>query len=153
VTIAFGARVEAHPHRPRVLKHRAGGSDLTVSVRVIPRGHVQYASLLVLTDVTFDVQPAGPKRVREVTGVRDVHAFVRGTNVLAMFEEGDSRHFDPGMITGERCLVSYNPFKADHFYEVLPNSDGTHEAGRQVIAAEAVVMRGGDCYAINPTFA
>lgn len=150
--IPSGTRVEAHPHRPRVLKHRAGGSDLTVSVRPTAKGgRVSYSSLLMLRDVTFDVQPAGPTRVREVTGVRDVHAFVRGEALLNFDAEGDSKHFDPSWLD-EHVLVSYNPFKASHFYEVIPTDDG-HEAGRQVVAAEAVVMRGGDCYAIRPTFA
>lgn len=154
-TFAYGTRVEAHPHRPRVLKLRAGeGSDATISVRPTAKGgRVRYASLLMLKDARFDVQPSGPVRVREVTGVRDVHAFVRGEVTLAFFDEGDSQHFSESWLEPwEYVRVSYNPFKADHFYEVLPQEDGTHEAGRKVTAAEAVVMRHGDLFAINPTF-
>lgn len=151
--IQYGVRVEAHPHRPRVLKQRAGGSDLTISVRPIPGGRVEYGSLLMLKDATFDVQPSGPTRVREVTGVRDVHAFVRGEVTLFFDAEGDSVHFWEQQLLGEPwCLVSYNPFKADHFYEVVPTEDG-HEAGRQVLSAQAVVMRHGDLYAVRPVFA
>lgn len=152
--IEYGVRVEAHPHRPRVLKQRAGGSDLTISVRPTAKGgRVQYGSLLMLADCTFDVQPAGPTRVREVTGVRDVHAFVRGTVTLFFNDEGDSQHFTEHGLHEPYVRVSYNPFKADHFYEVLPQPDGSHEAGRQVLAARAVVMRHGDLFAIYPTFA
>lgn len=152
--IRYGVRVEAHPHRPRVLKQRAGGSDLTISVRPTAKGgRVEYGSLLILKDCTFDVQPSGPTRVREVTGVRDVHAFVRGTVTLFFDDEGDSVHFSEQGIHEPHCRVSYNPFKADHFYEVIPTEGGGHEAGRQVIAAECVVMRHGDLIAIYPTFA
>lgn len=152
--INHGVRVEAHPHRPRVLKHRDGGSDLTISVRPTAKGgRVQYVSLLHLRGATFDVQPAGPARVREVTGVRDVHAFVRGEVSLAFADEGDSQHFDVAWLEPwPWARVSYNPFKASHFYEVIPTADG-HEAGRQVLAAEVVIMRGGDCFAVNPIFA
>lgn len=149
----IGTRVEAHPHRPRVLKYREGGSDLTISVRPTARGgRVVYGSYLYLTGCTFDVQPSGPTRVREVTGVRDVHAFVRGTATVFVADEGGSILFNEAHLGTNYVRVSYNPFKASHFYEVLPQPDGSHEAGRQVIAAEAVIMRGGDCFAIRPVF-
>lgn len=149
-----GERVEAHPHRPRVLKYRTGtGSVNTVSARATRGGRVKYVSFLVLCDAVFAVQPAGPARVREVTGVRDVHAFVRGKCVAALSDiRHDASGWTPEQITAPWVLVSYNPFKADHFYEVLPREDGGHDAGRKVTAAAQVVMFAGDLIAINPTF-
>jgi len=67
-------RAEAHLHIGRA----KSGKEDCISLRKLPNYQVEYAGYVVLTKVTFAVQPSGLKRFRE-TGQKNVHAFVRGT--------------------------------------------------------------------------
>jgi len=70
------------------------------------RGRViDHRQLVVLSGCTFVVQPAGQRRVRE-TGVKNVHAFVRGT-----LEPSDDLEY-----SGLLHRVRYNPFVSDTFF-------------------------------------
>lgn len=63
---------------------------------------VAHKDTVTVDSPSFVVQPSGQEKVRE-TGVKNVHAFVRG--------EWDE---SVRVIHGE--FVTYNPFHHDHFY-------------------------------------
>lgn len=73
-------RVEVYKHWPK--SRKAGVS--VYAVRDITAGSPDYGRVvahsigLSLLDATFTVQPAGNRKVRD-TGVKNVHAFIRGT--------------------------------------------------------------------------
>lgn len=69
---------------------------------------IAHLPFIVLRDCTFAVQPAGLRRVRE-TGVKNVHAFVRG----AWDRNPDTPFY---IATAER--VRYNPYISDTFFVV-----------------------------------
>lgn len=73
---------------------------------------VAHLPSIVLTDCTFVVQPAGLRRVRE-TGVKNVHAFVRGTQV-ENFKHDTSTEWKQ---------VRYNPHIYDSFVVVSDKSE------------------------------
>lgn len=81
---------------------------------------IAHRDLIVLAGCTFVVQPAGLRKVRE-TGVKNVHAFVRGTEVEAP-GGNDVAHW---------WQVRYNPHVHDTFMRVMymPNREQPiHEA-------------------------
>ena len=90
-----------------------------------------------ISNARFVVQPAGLKKARD-TGVKNVHAFVRG--------EWDGEPVD--ISYGEWSVIRYNPFKWDGFvskvdgenYSVVESADvaiivGDTMVGRDVRAA------------------
>ena len=70
---------------------------------------VKHSQLVYVSDAKFIVQPAGRARVLRERR-KNVHAFVRGTVVDFGFPP-DWRALLPMKIT-------YNPYKADHFFAV-----------------------------------
>jgi hypothetical protein len=71
---------------------------------------VDHTDTIIVVDAEFVVQPAGLKRTRE-TGVKNVHAFVRG------IKESQQDYSDLLDEWGEPIYnVTYDPFKKDHFY-------------------------------------
>jgi len=87
--------------------------------------HCTYVEIL---NPSFDVQPAGNARVKR-TGVKNVHAFVRGNRNET---EDESLRWP---ITDDWREVTYNPKKHNSF--VL------RETGKPVNKADAVVMDSG----------
>ncbi len=83
---------------------RRGDYSVRRSGRVI-----DHVDSIALTDVRFNVAPAGRDKVR-ATGVKNVHATVSG-------------HLDiHGMMHGHTCdYVAYNPFKYDSFVKITSN--------------------------------
>lgn len=75
---------------------------------------------VVLADCTFVVHPSGNKRAME-TGVRNVHAFVRGELVWA----GDKLRDCPTVFpdTNELVKVGYSPFCKCGFYTTDDNEE------------------------------
>ena len=96
----------------------------TWSIRSRTTGRViTHSDNVLVKDATFVVQPGGRKRV--LTEKRkNVHAFVRG--VIAPLPRVTT--FD----TPCNVQVKYNPYRADHFYEV--------ETGEAVKQASVVVL-------------
>jgi hypothetical protein len=96
----------------------------TWSIRSRTTGRVVgHSDNVLVRAAKFVVQPAGRKRVLQDKR-KNVHAFVRG--VVSPL---------PGVTTFETpcdVQVKYNPYKADHFYEV--------ETGEAVEQASVVVL-------------
>ena len=94
----------------------------TWSIRSRDTGRVlQHADNTVVENAKFVVQPAGRQRVLQEQR-KNVHAFVRGTiNPQASYN-----------VTPCDVQVKYNPYHADHFYEV--------ETGEAVEGAPIVVL-------------
>lgn len=76
----------------------------------------------------FVVQPAGRKKVLEEKR-KNVHAFVRGDVTII---SADLKKWQKYVADINTRLVSYNPYKADHFYYV--------DNGEEVESAEEVIM-------------
>lgn len=97
-------------------------NDMCLSVRsreAETRGLVvEHAQSLVIADVEFVIQPAGQQKARE-TGVKNPHAFIRGTRQL--------RNADPERPT---VPITYDPFEYDSFVRA--------DTERPVRAAETV---------------
>lgn len=104
-------RAEAHLH---IWRAKRGFPD-PISMRFLPNGLVAYVGFLCLTDAKFVVQPAGLRKFRE-SGVKNVHAYVRGT--FDMCEpESESTHAD-FMEEGWREAY-YNPASTSTFVDRL----------------------------------
>ncbi len=89
-------------------------------------GHYPWACVV---DATFVVQPAGRQRVLD-SGVKNVHAFVRGTSASAASATCDR---------STACRVSYNPCKAPWFVE--PNAyDAAYHTDKPLSGARAVLL-------------
>lgn len=102
-------RVEAHVHIGFARKGRAD----CISTRDLPNGRVRYAGYLHLTDARFAVQPAGHRKAVE-SGVKNVHAFVRGT--LSYESGGMAGTPKAGELLGLGYLEGgYNPRHHDTF--------------------------------------
>jgi len=150
-TVRRGDRVEAHPHRPRVL---AGESQTISTRRSVAGARVEYLGTLILEGpVAFTVAPAGLAR-SHAEGVRNVHAFARGRVLAALLIQV---HPEPQAHRMGWVRVTYNPFKRDHFYRVDTVTDDYGDEvpvpGPQVTSADYVWLVGGDCWAFNPTYA
>lgn len=82
-------------------------NDMCLSVRsreTETRGLVvEHAQSLVVTDVEFVIQPAGRAKARE-TGVKNPHAFIRGTRQLSCDSPADPT-----------VPITYDPFEYDSF--------------------------------------
>lgn len=100
-------------------------------------GRVCYhAEQVFMRDVRFVVQPAGHAKVlREKR--KNVHAFVRGE--LSGFEVGTLDGFDKWT---DWVKVTYNPYKAPHFYpaEWGPSSE-VRAGGYCVVTTHGVYYR------------
>jgi hypothetical protein len=99
-------RAEAHLHIRKAL----AGEEACISLRKLPKYQVEYAGTVVLSDVTFAVQPAGLKRYRE-QGQKNVHAYVRGTLVDTTANQQPA----PYRFSGREAY--YNPAKVDTFVD------------------------------------
>lgn len=136
-----GARVEAHTHRTRYL----AGDPQCISVRPTTPGTLtSYVAYLVLDQVTFAVQPAGHRRCLD-EGVRNVHAWVRGT-----VEEALDATFADVMLPPGVVKVAYQPFLAAHFFIPGYADDGSLLVGNKVTGASRVWLYGKDLYALDP---
>lgn len=121
-----------HTHLPRL---KSGDANV-ISVKV-PGQRVEYAAWVSLKDVTFKVHEKGRQRcIRD--GVRNVHAWVIGTEVLrcdADFLAG----FDH-VPTGYRRAV-YDPWKGGAFVD--------SETLEPVLGADLVIVRGKNVHYCN----
>lgn len=124
-------RVECHPHRGKVVKR----IPESVSVRELPNGHVFYTTAVLLGNVSFDVQPAGPERVNR-NGVRDVHAFARGT--VLTWDNAASPDFFEYTNKHGYSVACYNPFVRDCFFD--------RDTGDRIDSSWLVLITGGVCY-------
>jgi hypothetical protein len=90
---------------------------------------IAHVHTLLLKDVSFTVRKAGRERVlRE--GKKNVHAFINGT--LCELSE-------VATMPNDTCMVTYNPFKAGHFY---PNDMGPRYAATMAKGAAMTVRDG-----------
>ena len=102
---------------------RRGDYSVRQSGRVI-----DHVDSIVLSDVRFNVAPAGRDKVR-ATGVKNVHATVTG-----YLHTGQH----PCQI-GDHDYVAYNPFKYDQFVKITSNgydgfyADPVHNADYAVL--------------------
>ena len=96
-----------HPHIP----HIEAGVERCVSVKFKGQ-RITYFATVLMENVEFRVHQAGRERTLG-TGHRNVHAWAIGeVKVLS----GSIRR--PPVVVGAMGIVTYNPFKADHFYDV-----------------------------------
>lgn len=96
-----------HPHIPRI----EAGIERCVSVKFKGQ-RITYFATVLMEDVEFLVHQRGRERTL-ATGHRNVHAWAIG-------EVKDARGAlrNPPEGYGAISIVTYNPFKADHFYDV-----------------------------------
>lgn len=120
-------RVEAHVHIGKARR----GNRICVSVRTLPTGRVYYVGTQRLLNATFSVQPAGLANFRE-TSQKNVHAFVRGTDVGGTRVEAN---VDP---YSDWRVAKYNPNVNDTFVD--------EEFGHPVFRAERAVIIGKTLY-------
>lgn len=92
---------------------------------------IHRAEAVTIADPEFVVQPGGNKRVRE-SGVKNVHAFVRGTFDTAI---------PPQDLTGELCVV-YNPKYNTSFV--------CSETGRPVVSGQLATVTKNGVYTLEP---
>lgn len=139
--LARGMRVQAHPHRPRVLT----GHPAPVSVRETRRGAATvYLAALWLSDPVFVTQPAGQARaVRE--GVRNVHAWVRGRVLDGWVAPTAELDRIAGHLAGAEhwVRVGYRPFTGDHFFALDDAVTEGAAAGAMQASPRAAVVGGG----------
>ncbi|AXH70277.1 hypothetical protein SEA_HAIZUM_73 [Streptomyces phage Haizum] len=120
-------RAWAHLHLPRL---RSGVQDV-ISLKV-PGEHIDYASVVELTDVEFKVHEHGRQRcIRE--GVRNVHAWVVGD--LAGELVGESLPYELG---GAWRRALYDPWKGATFVDA--------ETLEPVTEARSAVLVGKDVH-------
>lgn len=103
---------------------------------------VDHSSSVVLTGVSFRVQPAGQRKVRE-TGQKNVHAYAAGERPTGLLCDS----VVDAMLAAEKLpQVTYNPTKHDTFVRV--------DTGAPVHTAQAAVLTVHDnkpvIYTINP---
>jgi len=103
---------------------------------------IGHAEQLVADDCSFTVRPSGRKRVLE-EGKKNVHAFAKSRHwhVSPLPDRDDAFEFYELLGYVE---ISYNPFKADHFY-VKATGERVDHAERVILFANKRVM------ALNPT--
>lgn len=128
-----------HTHLPRL---QAGDPDV-ISVK-IPGQRVEYASWVSLRDAEFKVHEVGRQRcIRE--GVRNVHAWIVGTEVLRLSSSDfpqvwDASKPEPSAPTGYRRAV-YDPWKGGTFVD--------SETLEPVLTADLVIQSGKNVYYAN----
>lgn len=76
----LGHTAMIHPHRTRVYSKNETHARLCVSTKIKDRP-ILYLSTVALGHVTFVVHRSGWKRMQENNGVRNVHAWAKGTIV------------------------------------------------------------------------
>lgn len=87
---------------------------------------IGHADLVLLSDAEFVVQEAGQERARE-TGVKNVHAVVRGT-VEGVDADGEIEwNLMVRMFGNDLCNVHYDPFETDAFEVIDPVRMDTHD--------------------------
>lgn len=129
-----------HTHLPRL---QSGDTLDVISVK-IPGKRVEYASWVSMKDVEFKVHEHGRRRCI-TQGVRNVHAWVVGTEVLRL-STGDLPEVwgegKPGPSTpvGYRRAV-YDPWKGGTFID--------SETLEPVLTADLVIMSGKNVYYAN----
>ena len=96
-----------HPHIPRI----EAGAKRVVSTKFRDQ-KIAYFGTVLLNDADFRVHQKGRERTL-ATGQRNVHAWAIGDCVEAL---GSVRQ--PPVDTPGLSIVTYNPFKGDHFYDV-----------------------------------
>lgn len=105
----MGSALIVNVHRNLNWMKGQGFSILDRSFHVIDR-----KLYVELEDCKFVVHPSGNRRAME-TGVRNVHAFVRGTLVGSSDRAGDST------LPSEAVEIGYNPFDDRGFYTTDDN--------------------------------
>ena len=93
---------------------RRGDYSVRQSGRVI-----DHVDSIVLSDVRFNVAPAGRDKVR-ATGVKNVHATVTGYIVDNPYCDGDFLYTNVRHSI-DVDFVAYNPFKYDQFVKITSN--------------------------------
>lgn len=103
---------------------------------------IGHAEQLMAEDCSFIVRPSGRKRVLK-EGKKNVHAFAKSKHwqVTSLFERDDAFKFYESLGFVD---ISYNPFKAGHFY-VKKTGERVDHAGLVILFANKRVM------ALNPT--
>ncbi len=97
---------------------------------VMVRGLVQrHSTLVFIKDADFVVRAAGHRKVLEQKR-KNVHAFVRGTDVSDQWSESGLKNFEK---LGKGVQLSYNPYKGAHFYR--------KDTGEVVDSARLVVLK------------
>jgi hypothetical protein len=117
--------------------------------RVSPyRTTVDHFEAVVLSSVTFAVQPAGRERVR-IEGKKNVHAFVRGEIEYFQILGGypviggrPERLINEIMLDPNMQKITYNPYKYDSFVDVntltpVTQADKVYIVGRDIYAVGA----------------
>ena len=111
-----------------------------------PRTRVDHFDALVLSDVTFDVQPAGNEKVR-ATGRKNVHAFIRGTveyfqtlNGYPVHGGRPERLINSVMLDPNMQKITYNPYKYTSFVDAntltpVFRADMVYVVGRDIYAS------------------
>lgn len=99
----------------------------------------------ILRDASFVVSEAGRQRVLREKA-KNVHAFIRGELVEtfplnSLSKKADGEEIAPG--SGATVPVSYNPYKAGHFFR-LDNGEAVGAASLVAVAPQGV-------YAAKPT--
>ena len=105
-----------HPHIPRI----EANVERCVSVKFKGQ-HIAYFGTVLMEDVEFRIHRAGRERTLS-TGHRNVHAWAIG-------EVEDTRGkvlAHPYAYEDQMGIVTYNPFVADHFYDVETEEPVTH---------------------------
>jgi len=96
---------------------------------------ITHESTVLIKDPEFVVQPAGRERVvRE--GRKNVHAFVRGDLVGFSLANTQMTGFDDD----ELRKVSYNPYKAAHFYD-KDTDQPVYNASEALVTTQGVWYR------------
>lgn len=92
---------------------------------------IGHAKQLFANDCSFTVQPSGRKRVLE-EGKKNVHAFAKSKHwhVSSLPDRDDDFMFYE--LICRYVEISYNPFKADHFY--------VKKTGERVDHADVVIL-------------
>lgn len=107
-----------------------------MSVRECGGRVLTHEAEVFVKDAKFVVQPAGRAKVlREQR--KNVHAFVRGE--LEGFSQGCLANYDEWEAWPK---VTYNPYKADHFYPVdLGSSSYVRSGSRVVVTTHGVYYK------------
>lgn len=122
-------RAEAHLH---IIRAKAGKTDC-ISVRKLPNYQVEYAGYVLLSKVTFAVQPSGLKRFRE-QGQKNVHAYVRGE----LHEAHANQPTGVKPILNKLRQAYYNPAVTDTFVD--------KETGEPLHSAHTAILYGTKVY-------
>jgi hypothetical protein len=125
-----------HTHLPRL---SAGDTPDVISVK-IPGQRIAYASWVSLKEARFVVSERGRQRcIRD--GVRNVHAWIVGEEILRL-DGDDWTYLRPGgyIPAGYRRAV-YDPWKGGQFVDL--------ESGAPVLTASLVIMAGKNVFYVE----